>query len=245
MDIDLHCHAKLSKKSAFNLKHFLKLQQASIKAGLQAIALTEHFNTRGFTEIYETLENLYHYRDDYYDIGGLKVFCGLEVDVQEGGHVLLIGKRDDVLNLYKELLPFQAKENFPSLKHLLTEAGAREMLKIGAHPFRNKISLSRLSGNLLVNFDSLELNGKDFRMAPAVLQLAASLNLPVTAGSDTHHWLQAGCVRNQLAHDCSTVNQIKDCIKKGLYQTSISPWIGLRLTGAGLAKKLLKELTSA
>lgn len=245
MDIDLHCHAKFSKRTTFNIKYFIKLQQAALRNGLQAIALTEHFNTSRFNEIYETLDSHFLYRDDYYDIEGLKVFCGMEVNIREGGHVLLIGKRADVLSLHKELAPFMTKEKYPSLDYLLKEARKREMLKIGAHPFRNSNSVGRLSGDLLKQFDFLELNGKDYKKGNLVFQLANSLNMPVVAGSDAHHWLQVGCVRNHLVEDCTTVSQIRNCVKEGHYKTIISPWISLRLTSAGIVKRILKKLSYA
>lgn len=245
MDIDLHCHGKLSKKSKFSIKHFTNLQQAAMRNGLQAIALTEHFNTWGFDEIYETLERRYTYKDDYYDVDGLKVFCGMEVDVREEGHILLVGKRDNVLSLQKALLPFVTKDKYPPMDYLLEEAGKREMLKIGAHPYRNEHSLGRLDANLLKRLDFLELNGKDFKKGNSVLRLADSVGLPVVAGSDTHHWLQVGCVKNRLAKDCYTVSQLRCCLKEGHYHTVISPWIGLRLTSAGIVKKMLKKIHSA
>ncbi|MEA4848502.1 MAG: PHP domain-containing protein [Clostridiaceae bacterium] len=245
MDIDLHCHAKLSKKSKFSIKHFTSLQQTAIRNGLQAIALTEHFNTWGFEEVYEALECRYTYRDDYYDVDGLMVFCGMEVDVREGGHILVIGKRDDVLNLQKTLLPFMTKDKYPPMDYLLEEAEKREMLKIGAHPYRDDHSLGRLDVNLLKRLDFLELNGKDFKKGDSVIKLADSVDLSVVAGSDTHHWLQVGCVKNRLAEYCYTVSQLKRCLKEGRYYTVISPWIGLRLTSAGIVKKMLKKIHSA
>lgn len=245
MVIDLHCHAKLSKKAPFSINHFHKLQQAALRTGLQAIALTEHFNTRGFDQVYETLINLYPYRDDFFDVRGLKVFCGMEVDVREGGHILLIGKREEVLSLQKELSLFLDKGTFPPLDFLLQEAGRREMLKIGAHPFRNNHSLGRLNADLLKQLDCLELNGKDFKKEDAVIRMAVSLHLPVAAGSDAHHWLQVGCVRNQLDKDCTRVSQIRDCLKEGRSKTVIAAGIGLKLTGARVVKKILKRFSYA
>lgn len=246
MDIDLHCHAKLSKASAFNLEYFLETKQAALRNGVRAIALTEHFNTSRFHEIYETLEKHYPYRENYYDLDGFKVFCGMEVDVEEGGHVLLIGRREDVLSLHCELEPFLAQENFPGLEFLLNKANEREMIKIGAHPFRNSNSLGRLPGELLRQFDFLELNGKDFKKENnPVFQLADSLHLPVVAGSDTHHWLQMGCLKNRLAQECTTVSQLKTCLRKGNYEIIISPRIKIKLSCARVVKKILKRFAYA
>jgi len=241
MDLDMHCHAKLSKKNPFNLRHFQKMQNCALRNGLQAIALTEHFNTPGFAEIHECLKEHYPYREDYYDAGGLKVFCGLEVDIKEGGHVLLIGKREDVLELQAELITSLLTEGFPSLEWLAKEADKRDMLKICAHPYRKEHNLSGLSEERFKQFDFLELNGKDYKKEEQVRRLAASLRMKVVAGSDTHHWMQVGCVRNRLAQDCTTVSQLKRSLSRGNYETVISPIIGLKLSGARLAKKILKK----
>ena len=60
------------------------------------LALTEHFNTKNFHEVYDTLDAHFPYVDGYYDIFGLKVFPGMEVDILEVGHILCIGDLQDV-----------------------------------------------------------------------------------------------------------------------------------------------------
>ena len=57
------------------------------KEGLNAITLTEHFNTLHFFDIYSYLDKTYPYVEDYYDINGFRLFPGMEVDVKEGGHI--------------------------------------------------------------------------------------------------------------------------------------------------------------
>ena len=53
------------------------------------IALTEHFNTKNFHEVYDTLDAHFPYEDGYYNVFGLKVFPGMEVDILEVGHILM------------------------------------------------------------------------------------------------------------------------------------------------------------
>ncbi|MDQ8737518.1 hypothetical protein [Paenibacillus sp. LHD-38] len=58
MNIDLHTHGKLSKKTHFSLEYFLSMVREAKENGLQAVALTEHFNTLNFTDMMDQLD--YH-----------------------------------------------------------------------------------------------------------------------------------------------------------------------------------------
>ena len=53
MNFDFHTHAKLSKKVDFSLTYFEEMVHQALEAGLDGIALTEHFNTKNFHEVYE------------------------------------------------------------------------------------------------------------------------------------------------------------------------------------------------
>lgn len=97
MKIDLHTHGKLSKKSAFSEDYFREMVTEALANGLQALALTEHFNTSNFFGMYETLDRMYPYNGHYYEADGLMIFPGMEVDIAETGHILLIGLKEDIL----------------------------------------------------------------------------------------------------------------------------------------------------
>ncbi|KPU42383.1 phosphatase YcdX [Oxobacter pfennigii] len=239
MDIDLHCHAKLSKKSQFSRSNFNNLIRAALRSGFHAIAVTEHFNTSGFEKIYELMDS-YPYIDDHYIIDGLKVFCGMEVDIKEGGHVAIIGKRDDVSSLHNVLSPNLNKENYPSIDYLIKEAKKRNMIMIGAHSYRNNKSLSNLPDDILKQLDFLELNGKDYKKSHMVMRLAQSLNMKVTAGSDTHYWLQMGCIRNRLNAEANTIEELRKALSKS-NTIIISPVIGLKVKAAAAVKKIMKQ----
>ena len=99
MKIDFHTHGKLSKKVTFSLEYFKEMLDAAKKNGLDAIALTEHFNTHQFMDVYDTLDKEFPYANDYYDVNGVKVFPGMEVDIQEKGHILFIGGRENIRGL--------------------------------------------------------------------------------------------------------------------------------------------------
>ncbi len=59
----------------------------------------------------------------------------------------------------------------------------------------------------------------------------------MVAGSDTHQWLQVGCVCNLLDQDCNTIGELKACLQSGRCTTESAPMIGLQLKSAeaGLA----------
>lgn len=76
MKIDLHTHAKLSKASDFSPEYYEEMLREAKDSGLDALALTEHFNTRNFYEVYSELDRLFPYQGDYYEAYGLKIFPG-------------------------------------------------------------------------------------------------------------------------------------------------------------------------
>ena len=53
MKIDFHSHGKLAKKLPFSEVYTDWMFQEAKKAGLDAICLTEHFNTLQFDEMYQ------------------------------------------------------------------------------------------------------------------------------------------------------------------------------------------------
>lgn len=74
MKIDLHTHVKISKKSEFSPDYFTTMLKEARDAGLNAIALTEHFNTQNFLDVYSYLDRHYAYIEDYYEVEGIKIF---------------------------------------------------------------------------------------------------------------------------------------------------------------------------
>ena len=56
MYIDFHTHGKLAKKLPFSTEYTDWLFDQARRAGLDALCLTEHFNTLQFEEIYRYLE---------------------------------------------------------------------------------------------------------------------------------------------------------------------------------------------
>ena len=57
MKMDFHTHIKISKKSNFDPAYFREMTREAKEAGLDAIALTEHFNTLNFLDVYDFLDD--------------------------------------------------------------------------------------------------------------------------------------------------------------------------------------------
>ncbi|MGO4375741.1 PHP-associated domain-containing protein, partial [Paenibacillus sp. MCAF20] len=222
MNIDLHTHGKLAKKTDFSMDYFLSMTREAKENDLQAVALTEHFNTRNFFDMLDQLDREFEYIGDHYVVGGLKVFSGMEVDVAEVGHILIIGNRVDIRELRGQLEPYSGKDSFIPFKELLDRTENYDVLRIGAHPKRESTPLTHHDPLQLQRLDALDVNAKDlfqygFGMADEVRRFADQLGLPACAGSDSHQPLQFGSVYNQLQADCDTAAQIRDEIRAGRY----------------------------
>lgn len=248
MRIDLHTHGKLSKNSDFSIEYFTEMVTEAKASRLDALALTEHFNTRHFYDVYETLDHLYPYNGEYYDADGLRIFPGMEVDIQETGHILLIGQKEHILTIRAGLENYTAKGSFIPFANLLDLAEAWPLLKIGAHPFRESTPLHQLDRNLLGRLDAFDLNAKDmYKMdiqtcRSQVESFAQSLGKPVTAGSDTHQCLQYGSVYNVLDRPCASVAELKEQILTEAYTIEISADLPLRVKASVMLKKVMKRL---
>ncbi|WP_166239611.1 PHP domain-containing protein [Paenibacillus turpanensis] len=246
MNFDFHTHGKLSKKMAFSLPYFAEMIGEAKKNGLQGLALTEHFNTLRFEDMYDALDRHYTYADGYYDVDGVRVFPGMEVDIAETGHILLIGEREHIREIRALLEPYTMEGGFVPVSRLLDWSEPYGMLRIGAHPFRDSTPLHHISAELLARLDAFDLNAKDLfqqGVEPYSLRLrrfAAEHRKPIVAGSDTHQHLQYGSVWNRLAADCRTVEDLKRCIAEQQYEAVVSDALHTKVKSAKIVKKLLK-----
>lgn len=247
MNIDLHTHGNLSKKSGFSLDYFAEMVQEAKANGLQAIALTEHFNTSNFAGMYDMLDQAYPYNGHYYDAAGLKVFPGMEVDIAETGHILLIGLKEDILAVRSLLEKHTQEGHFIPFKTLLDLADAHDLWKLGAHPFRVSTPLHHLEPELLKRLDAFDFNAKDIYQQGAeaykelIMPFAKNLGVPVIGGSDSHQCLQYGSILNRLQQSCSTVEELKTAIRQGRYEIVLSPCLHTKVKASVMMKKLLKE----
>jgi len=246
MYIDFHTHANLSKKINVSLEDFKTKMQEAKANGLTAIAITEHFNATNIIKLYEMLQEKYSYEKDYYMIEGMKVFCGLEVDVKENGHFLVIGNREDILTIAYLLLPYHDKEDFIPVQDLIDLLAYFNVLKIGAHPLRKSTPWHHHEPSILKQFDAYDLNGKDLftegpEMEKRVHIFADKYEVPVVGGSDTHQQLQYGSIINVFP-ECDSIDELRETIRQRDYEVKVSPCLEVKVKGANQVKKMVKEL---
>lgn len=245
--IDFHTHGKLAKYLPFSAEYTHWLFAEASLAGLDAICLTEHFNTQGFTQLYRYIADTFPRKGDAFCCGALKIFSGMEVDIAEGGHTLVIGAMEHILSLYERLMPYREKGDFLLMKELAELVREYPLMFGAAHPYRPGSSIPFLPEELLVQFDFIDLNGKDVAengeaAQKQVFALADKLGLPVVAGSDTHQSFQYGSICNEFKEDCLTVGSLRDHIKQGDYKICISPKAEFQVRAAGILKRALKEI---
>ncbi|CAM3731023.1 PHP domain-containing protein [Marinicrinis lubricantis] len=247
MNIDFHTHGKLSKKTEFSVDYFLEMIEEAKANGLDAIALTEHFNTIRFSDIYDTLDRLFPYNGHVYVADGLKIFPGMEVDIAETGHILMISTRENIRALREKLHDHTDPDHFVPFGVLLDWTEQEDILRIGAHPYRESTPLHHLPDELLNRLDAFDLNGKDLYQYSKktyrvkVEQLAERFGKPVVAGSDTHQCLQYGSVWNEIEADCHSISDLKASLTSKAYQIHVSICLESKVKGAIMMKKLLKQ----
>jgi len=245
MRIDFHTHGKWSKNIEFSIPYYAEMMKQASRY-LDAVALTEHFNTLNFHHIFEALDEAAPYEEGYYLMEGVKIFPGIEVDVAEGSHILVIGGRESILAVSSHLDRYRESLDFIPLEQLLDLSEAQQCLTIGAHPYREENPLFQVDGSLLKRLDALDINGRDLHkyglnMAQRVQHLADQLELPAVAGSDTHQPLQFGCVVNVLDDECANAAQLKEAIRGKRYRYMISEDLHAKVGSAEAEQKKYKK----
>lgn len=248
MYIDFHTHGKLAKKLPFSTEYTDWLFDQAKKAGLDALCLTEHFNTLQFDEIYRYLERISVKEGDSMVLeNGLRIFAGMETDIAEGGHILSIGCTEEILELNHRLKPYREKGKFLPFRKLMQLFSDYQVIIGGAHPFRAGGHIPELSPEELIHLDFLDLNGKDVAVSreettQKTYALAERLGVPVVGGSDTHQALQYGCIRTRMYRESETVSMLFQDMREQKYEILISDTAAEQVQNAALLKRTLKEV---
>ena len=138
MNIDFHVHGLLSKKSKFDEELFLQAIENAKENGLNAFVLCEHFNAKDIYSIQSYLRENYEYEYDRYIVNDFSVFIGMEIDIKNGGHVILCGNRDNIEEIRKNLEDYITKPNFIDFEELLDMGEKCEGITKKASCFRFK-----------------------------------------------------------------------------------------------------------
>ena len=248
MYLDFHTHGKLAKKLPFSTVYTDWLFGEAKDAGLNALCLTEHFNTLQFDELYGYLmKTCRRDGDTLVAEGGLRIFAGMETDIAEGGHILSIGTPENILELNRRLEPNKEKGSFLTFEKLMNLFEKYPIIVGAGHPFREGGHIPELPMEQLGRFHFLDLNGKDVAQdrkgtEEKTYRLGNKLGIPVVSGSDTHQAVQYGCIRTKFEKEIVTVSDLYAEMKKGAYEILISDNASFKVRTAGILKKALKEI---
>jgi hypothetical protein len=240
--IDTHTHPKISKHYAFDPASVRRMVAMARRAGLDGLALTEHFHARGYWEIAAHLEAVYPSERGVFVADGVALYPGAEVNIREGAHVIVIGEVGELRRLDDAFDEPLSRGYEPTLREFLDVTDDFELARIGAHMFRRAKELGKFAASDLRRLHALEINGKDFGTEIMLLVQARALGLPIVAGSDAHHWLQIG-VRHTLLHtDELAIAALVKAIKEGLTGFGAGPYTPLRVRAAKSLKTITKLL---
>lgn len=249
MNIDFHTHRKLAKNLPFSNLYTDWLIEVAKKTSLDAICLTEHFNTIEFDKLYNYIKNNSEKDGDSLIFNDFRIFPGMEIDIKEKGHILVLGSIEEILELNQELSPNKKVSDFLPFSDLLKILKNYNLILGAAHPFRPGGNIPNLKENEIKEFDFLDLNGKDMAnnkdyAINNTRKLSNTYNIPVVAGSDTHQALQYGCTWTNFEEDINTFSKLKREIELENYKIQVSQSINSQVKSAGLLKKALKEIHS-
>ncbi len=248
MILDFHTHGKLAKKLPFSTEYTDWLFQEARSAGLDALCLTEHFNTLQFVDLYGYLAQSSEREGDALVLdNGLRVFPGMETDIAECGHILSIGPLEAILELNERLEPHKEKEGFLPFARLMDLFDEYPVLVGCAHPFRAPGRVPEQPLEQLRRLSFLDLNGKDMavdreRTERLTYRLGGALGIPVVAGSDTHQAVQYGCIATVFHDSFSTIAEMRAAMDVGAYDIALADDVNYRVKTATLLKRTLKEI---
>lgn len=248
MKLDFHTHGKLAKRLPFSTQYTDWLFGEAKAAGLDALCLTEHFNTLQFDELYGYLLHKSKREGDTLLLeNGLRIFPGMETDIAEGGHILSLGSSEAILELNQRLAPHKQPGHFLPFEKLLDLFQEYNILVGAAHPYREGGHIPELPQEQLERLDFLDLNGKDVakdrkRAEKLTQALGERLHKPVVSGSDTHQAVQYGCIWTEFAENSITLDGLCRQISKGAYRIVVSPQAAFQVKTACILKRALKEI---
>lgn len=190
--VDLHIHSRYSKDNDSDPEEII---DRALETGLDGVAFTEHYSYEA-SDFVEVLR--YKYKS-------IKLIRGVEFSTPEG-HCLIFGVNTDKLPL----------KNVPlnDVIRIVTDRGG---VLIPTHPYRGINSMGDIIRNVR-GFSAIEgFNGLNMHhLNLKAIDVAQSLALPYTGGSDAHRPEDVGSCYTEFNEVVSEDN-IVEVIKKGNY----------------------------
>jgi histidinol phosphatase-like PHP family hydrolase len=197
--IDFHVHAKLSKLFPFEFTPFWQTVEQAKRIGLDAVVLTEHFHAPDFWQMYEVMAGTLPYSNGVFVLdGGFRVLTGAELGTKEGCDLLALGTLHQLRRLDVGLPRRPSAGYRPTCDEAVECAHYAGVFLIGAHMYRPKKELAKITPAALSGLDAFEANGKDFHLDRRVATVAREMKKPMVGGSDAHCWPQVGIKATEL-----------------------------------------------
>ncbi len=185
LKIDLHVHTCYSWDSATTLKEVVVYAK---KRGLDGVAITDHDSVKGALKLAKKRNFL--------------IIPGIEVSTKRG-HVLALNV---TIPIPPKLSPFETIQT-------IHDVGG---IAVAAHP--TTVYKGGLRRQITSNFDAIEvINSSSFPFFLSTClgrRLAVRLNLPQTAGSDSHYPSDIGTAYTIIDAN-SEVDEVIQAIKRG------------------------------
>lgn len=234
MKIDFFSHGLLANDLEFSMEYTKLCLFLFKKSGLDAIVLTEDFDSVNF-------ENLFNYiltlsKRDYSSLifeNKLRIFPAMKVKLKEGTCIQVIGHYEDILSLRDDL-----KENKSYLKSkYLFEKMKNKNLLLGLCNRLEKFGENRKAIIKNIDFfilDALSISKNDRKN---VLSLEKSYKKPILLGSNSRHPLGAMTAYTEFKKDIKKIDDLRFYIKRFDFKKRVSKDIKKQLVLSSRIKR--------
>ncbi|MGD1060852.1 MAG: CehA/McbA family metallohydrolase [Methanomassiliicoccales archaeon] len=187
MKADLHVHSMHSGDNHQSVKGIL---EACRHRGIGAVAIADHNSLSGSREALDIAPE------------GLIVVPAMELSTEDG-HMLAYNIAEEV---QRDL----------SVAEAIDQIHSQGGIAVAAHPFRMRTGLGEetVRANRFDGIEGMNARSTSNGNAKAV-ELAGSLGLPITGGSDAHRADQVGRGITITNLDCSSAEDVLHCVEDG------------------------------
>ncbi len=239
--LDLHTHAKVAKRTAYNPADIERFADAAERRGLHGYAITEHAHASEFWRIYEDLRERFAYTRGRFEIGALRVYPGMEVTLAERADIAVIAPLDDLRRLDESFETPLTAGRHPSALEFVDRLGSLDTrtLRIIAHPTRDDKPAHGVPEPMLAAIaDAVEVNARHagFDAVSRTRALADRLGVPLVGGSDAHAWPQVGASSTLIAAEDDSFDAVRSAVLGGRCRPIVHD-DAERLVAAGRALK--------